>query len=174
MAKRDPLLEVRHLVKHFPIKSGILFDREVASVKANKSGDGNGNMRGVGSDRVVATNMPVRPMITFAYQVAGYQWLNYLRDIKWGGILADDMGLGKTIQALSMLATRRWGNRSIVALTRFNLGVFTAFPNRRLNLSPHQPAKSMEAGIGTSPLPLPSNTDQEEQHNQGQRNAEQP
>ncbi|HET9267835.1 MAG TPA: TIGR03435 family protein [Vicinamibacterales bacterium] len=46
---------------------------EVASVKANKSGDGNGNMRGVGSDRVVATNMPVRPIITFAYQVAGYQ-----------------------------------------------------------------------------------------------------
>jgi len=46
---------------------------EVASVKLNKSGDGNGNMRGLGSDRVVATNMPVRPMITFAYQVAGYQ-----------------------------------------------------------------------------------------------------
>jgi len=46
---------------------------EVASVKANKSGDGNGNLRGLGSDRVVATNMPVRPMITFAYQVAAYQ-----------------------------------------------------------------------------------------------------
>ena len=46
---------------------------EVASVKANKSGDGNGSLRGLGSDRVVATNMPVRPMITFAYQVAGYQ-----------------------------------------------------------------------------------------------------
>ena len=37
------------------------------------------------------------------YQVAGYQWLNYLKDIKWGGILADDMGLGKTVQALSFL-----------------------------------------------------------------------
>ncbi|MBC7947492.1 MAG: DEAD/DEAH box helicase [Chitinophagaceae bacterium] len=37
------------------------------------------------------------------YQVAGYQWLNYLSDIKWGGILADDMGLGKTVQALSFL-----------------------------------------------------------------------
>jgi non-specific serine/threonine protein kinase len=37
------------------------------------------------------------------YQVAGYQWLNYLRDISWGGILADDMGLGKTVQALSYL-----------------------------------------------------------------------
>jgi oligopeptide transport system ATP-binding protein len=34
MAKGDPLLEVEHLVKHFPIKSGIFFDREVASVKA--------------------------------------------------------------------------------------------------------------------------------------------
>ncbi|MET0394252.1 MAG: DEAD/DEAH box helicase [Chitinophagaceae bacterium] len=37
------------------------------------------------------------------YQVAGYQWLNYLTDINWGGILADDMGLGKTVQALSFL-----------------------------------------------------------------------
>ena len=37
------------------------------------------------------------------YQVAGYQWLNYLNDVGWGGILADDMGLGKTVQALSML-----------------------------------------------------------------------
>ena len=37
------------------------------------------------------------------YQIAGYQWLNYLKDIKWGGILADDMGLGKTVQALSFM-----------------------------------------------------------------------
>ncbi len=37
------------------------------------------------------------------YQVAGYQWLSYLNDVGWGGILADDMGLGKTVQALTML-----------------------------------------------------------------------
>ena len=37
------------------------------------------------------------------YQVAGFHWLNYLTEIKWGGILADDMGLGKTVQALSFL-----------------------------------------------------------------------
>ncbi len=42
-------------------------------------------------------------MILRPYQVAGYQWLNYLKDIKWGGILADDMGLGKTVQALSFV-----------------------------------------------------------------------
>jgi len=34
MAKGDPILEVSHVVKHFPIKSGILFDREVARVRA--------------------------------------------------------------------------------------------------------------------------------------------
>ncbi len=37
------------------------------------------------------------------YQTAGYQWLNYLNEVGWGGILADDMGLGKTVQALTML-----------------------------------------------------------------------
>jgi oligopeptide transport system ATP-binding protein len=34
MAKGDPLLEVTDLVKHFPIKSGIVVDREVARVRA--------------------------------------------------------------------------------------------------------------------------------------------
>ena len=34
MAKGDPILEVEHLAKYFPIKSGIFLDREVASVKA--------------------------------------------------------------------------------------------------------------------------------------------
>ena len=38
------------------------------------------------------------------YQVSGFQWLNYLNEVGWGGILADDMGLGKTVQALSMLS----------------------------------------------------------------------
>jgi non-specific serine/threonine protein kinase len=37
------------------------------------------------------------------YQVAGFQWLNFLTDNQCGGILADDMGLGKTVQALTML-----------------------------------------------------------------------
>lgn len=37
------------------------------------------------------------------YQESGFQWLNYLDDVKWGGILADDMGLGKTVQALTFI-----------------------------------------------------------------------
>ncbi|MGZ8541533.1 MAG: SNF2-related protein [Chitinophagaceae bacterium] len=50
------------------------------------------------------------------YQVAGYQWLNYLTEIKWGGILADDMGLGKTVQALSFVDHFRNEHGSIKAL----------------------------------------------------------
>ncbi|HVB03967.1 MAG TPA: SNF2-related protein [Chitinophagaceae bacterium] len=37
------------------------------------------------------------------YQESGLHWLNYLDEIRWGGILADDMGLGKTVQALAFL-----------------------------------------------------------------------
>ena len=38
-----------------------------------------------------------------SYQQAGLNWLNFLREYGWGGILADDMGLGKTLQALALI-----------------------------------------------------------------------
>ncbi|HEY2722190.1 MAG TPA: DEAD/DEAH box helicase, partial [Chitinophagaceae bacterium] len=50
------------------------------------------------------------------YQVAGYQWLNYLHEINWGGILADDMGLGKTVQALSFVERYKSDHGKIKAL----------------------------------------------------------
>lgn len=37
------------------------------------------------------------------YQVAGYNWMNFLDEFKWGGLLADDMGLGKTVQVLTFI-----------------------------------------------------------------------
>ncbi|MFT7580633.1 MAG: non-specific serine/threonine protein kinase, partial [Myxococcota bacterium] len=37
------------------------------------------------------------------YQKHGYDWLAFLRDSGFHGILADDMGLGKTVQALTWL-----------------------------------------------------------------------
>jgi len=37
------------------------------------------------------------------YQKAGFDWMNFLNEFSFGGLLADDMGLGKTIQALSLL-----------------------------------------------------------------------
>ncbi len=43
------------------------------------------------------------------YQKAGYDWLYFLREYGFGGILADDMGLGKTIQALAFLLSLKEG-----------------------------------------------------------------
>ncbi len=43
------------------------------------------------------------------YQKSGYNWLNFLRDFKFNGILADDMGLGKTLQTLALLQKVRDG-----------------------------------------------------------------
>lgn len=45
------------------------------------------------------------------YQLAGFQWLSFLHEAKWGGILADDMGLGKTVQALAFLQHVKNQNR---------------------------------------------------------------
>ncbi|NRB80961.1 MAG: DEAD/DEAH box helicase family protein, partial [Saccharospirillaceae bacterium] len=37
------------------------------------------------------------------YQQQGLDWLGFLIDYEFGGILADDMGLGKTVQTLAMM-----------------------------------------------------------------------
>jgi len=50
------------------------------------------------------------------YQAFGFQWLNYLSEVSWGGILADDMGLGKTVQSLSFLQHYRDTHHGLKAL----------------------------------------------------------
>ncbi len=40
------------------------------------------------------------------YQLAGVAWLQFLRELGAGGVLADDMGLGKTLMTLAFVA--RW------------------------------------------------------------------
>ena len=41
------------------------------------------------------------------YQKHGFDWLHFLKEYKFGGILADDMGLGKTIQVLAYLQSMK-------------------------------------------------------------------
>ncbi len=44
------------------------------------------------------------------YQKAGFDWLHFLREARFGGCLADDMGTGKTIQALCFLQSLKEGH----------------------------------------------------------------
>ena len=50
------------------------------------------------------------------YQVHGVSFLNYLRELDFGGILADDMGLGKTVQAIAMLTKYKAENGKMKVL----------------------------------------------------------
>ncbi|GAB4117672.1 MAG: DEAD/DEAH box helicase [Wenzhouxiangellaceae bacterium] len=45
------------------------------------------------------------------YQQQGLDWLQFLREHEFNGILADDMGLGKTVQALAHLAVEKRAGR---------------------------------------------------------------
>ena len=45
------------------------------------------------------------------YQRQGLNWLQFLREYQFGGILADDMGLGKTLQTLAHLLVEKQNGR---------------------------------------------------------------
>ena len=49
------------------------------------------------------------------YQKAGYDWLHFLHEYRFGGCLADDMGLGKTVQVLVFLQSLRENNHAKTA-----------------------------------------------------------
>ena len=47
------------------------------------------------------------------YQQQGLNWLQFLREYAFGGVLADDMGLGKTVQTLSHLLLEKEQGRML-------------------------------------------------------------
>lgn len=60
-------------------------------------------------DEVVAPHIfhgELRP-----YQQTGLNWLQFLREYQFGGILSDDMGLGKTIQAIAHITVEKQEGR---------------------------------------------------------------
>jgi len=50
------------------------------------------------------------------YQKEGLNWLSFLHQFRWGGILADDMGLGKTLQILTFLIKQKSSKPSLVVV----------------------------------------------------------
>lgn len=52
-------------------------------------------------------NATLRP-----YQQQGLNWLQFLREFGFGGVLADDMGLGKTLQTLAHLLAEKEAGRA--------------------------------------------------------------
>jgi SNF2 family DNA or RNA helicase len=50
------------------------------------------------------------------YQKEGLNWLNFLNEFGWGGILADDMGLGKTLQILTFISSQKHKTPSLIVV----------------------------------------------------------
>jgi len=50
------------------------------------------------------------------YQKEGLNWLNFLNEFGWGGILADDMGLGKTLQIITLITGLKKNKNNIVLI----------------------------------------------------------
>lgn len=71
------------------------------------------------------------------YQVSGFHWLNYLREVQWGGILADDMGLGKTLQTLTFLHHLKQENGGLKALVVCPTTLMFNWQNEIKKFTPH-------------------------------------
>ncbi len=50
------------------------------------------------------------------YQKAGYNWLKFLNQYRFGGCLADDMGLGKTVQTLALMQSLKESGETVPSL----------------------------------------------------------
>jgi SNF2 family DNA or RNA helicase len=50
------------------------------------------------------------------YQEDGLSWLEFIHEIRSGGVLADDMGLGKTVQTIALFCAVKSAQKSLKAL----------------------------------------------------------
>ncbi|HMP93927.1 MAG TPA: SNF2-related protein, partial [Phnomibacter sp.] len=71
------------------------------------------------------------------YQVTGFQWLHFLQEAGWGGILADDMGLGKTVQALAALEHFEDQHGTLKALVVCPTSLLYNWENEIKKFTPH-------------------------------------
>lgn len=71
------------------------------------------NLRALGKRLRDHLSIPMTPLPSSfkgelrPYQQKGLDWMQLLRDVGLGGILADDMGLGKTVQTLAHIAVEK-------------------------------------------------------------------
>ncbi|GGF34205.1 DEAD/DEAH box helicase [Echinicola rosea] len=71
------------------------------------------------------------------YQQEGLNWLNFLKDYGWGGILADDMGLGKTLQLIALICQIKEDKKSAPVLVVAPTTLLFNWKNELDKFAPH-------------------------------------
>ncbi len=71
-----------------------------------------------------------------SYQKSGFNWLYFLKEYNFGGILADDMGLGKTIQVLALLLNEKEKSKKFPNLVVAPTSVVFNWINEAARFSP--------------------------------------
>jgi superfamily II DNA or RNA helicase len=90
-----------------------LAEFEDATARSGLVWRGGDNIRAMGAKLKAAGGIPPVALpdsfkaVLRPYQAQGVAWLQFLREVGLGGILADDMGLGKTVQALAVITIEK-------------------------------------------------------------------
>ena len=82
------------------------------------------------------------------YQERGLDFLGYLGDFRFGGILADDMGLGKTISTLAYLLHRKQRDGQAPSLVIAPTSVTHTWANEIAKFTPELSLLQLESGNG--------------------------
>ena len=82
------------------------------------------------------------------YQERGLDFLSYLGDFRFGGILADDMGLGKTISTLAYLLHRKGRDGQAPSLVIAPTSVTHTWANEIAKFTPELSLLRLESGNG--------------------------
>lgn len=80
------------------------------------------------------------------YQKRGLDFLEYLSEFRFGGILADDMGVGKTAQAIAHVERRREKEGTLPSLVIAPTSVVHTWENEVARFAPHLRVLRLESG----------------------------
>ena len=80
------------------------------------------------------------------YQKAGFTWLNYMNQLKFGACLADDMGLGKTVQVLAFLERLRRTEKNARVLLVVPASLLGNWQKETEKFAPDMPFRVLHGG----------------------------
>jgi superfamily II DNA or RNA helicase len=115
-AMHDILMMTENVNGKLRVNKANIGDMAIIEAETGLVFEGGENLRAMGKKLREGGIAQVLPPDSFKaslrpYQQQGVNWLQFLRETGFGGILADDMGLGKTVQTLAHITIEKAAGR---------------------------------------------------------------